>query len=54
MYQVNISTIQDDTLVVELPGKIKVIFPLDGDIDCNQMNHKLGQIKKLIEYNLLY
>jgi hypothetical protein len=31
MYQVHMSQIQDDSLLVELPGQIRVIFPLDGD-----------------------
>ncbi len=33
MYQVRMGTIIDNTLVVELPADIKVIFPLDGDAD---------------------
>lgn len=31
MYQVKDFLIQDDSLLVELPGQFKVIFPLDGD-----------------------
>lgn len=31
MYQVRESYIQDGSLLVELPGQIRVIFPLDGD-----------------------
>lgn len=31
MYQVRDFTVQDDSLLVELPGQIRVIFPLDGD-----------------------
>lgn len=31
MYQVGQSHIQDGSLLVELPGQIRVIFPLDGD-----------------------
>lgn len=31
MYQVRESIIQDESLLVELPGQIRVIFPLDGD-----------------------
>lgn len=31
MYQVGQSTVQDGSLLVELPGQIRVIFPLDGD-----------------------
>ncbi|HET7098933.1 MAG TPA: hypothetical protein VFI61_01710 [Patescibacteria group bacterium] len=31
MYQVNNGNLEDNTLVVELPAGIKVIFPLEGD-----------------------
>jgi hypothetical protein len=31
MYQVGQSSIQDGSLLVELPGQIRVIFPLEGD-----------------------
>ena len=31
MYQINIGRIENDSLVVELPTSIKVIFPLSGD-----------------------
>ncbi len=31
MYQINSGVITDNSLVVELPSSIKVIFPLDGD-----------------------
>lgn len=31
MYQIRESKIQEDSLLVELPGQIRVIFPLDGD-----------------------
>jgi hypothetical protein len=31
MYQINESTVQDGGLLVDLPGQIRVIFPLEGD-----------------------
>ena len=31
MYQIGQSQVQDDSLLVELPGQIRVIFPLEGD-----------------------
>jgi hypothetical protein len=31
MYQVNTAKIENDSLVVELPGSLEVIFPLEGD-----------------------
>jgi hypothetical protein len=31
MYQIGESQVQDDSLLVELPGQIRVIFPLEGD-----------------------
>lgn len=31
MYQINTGTVVDNSLVVELPTSIKVLFPLDGD-----------------------
>lgn len=34
LYQVGTGTIQNDTLVVDLPGEIRVIFPVEGqDVD---------------------
>jgi hypothetical protein len=33
MYQVRESSIREGSLLVELPGQIRVIFPLDGDRD---------------------
>jgi hypothetical protein len=33
MYDVRTSIIQDGSLLVELPGQIRVIFPLEGDSD---------------------
>ncbi len=33
MYQVNYGVIEGDSLVVELPSQIKVLFPLSGDRD---------------------
>ena len=33
MYQIRETSIQDGSLLVELPGQIRVIFPLDGDSD---------------------
>ena len=32
MYQVRESLLQDNTLLVELPGQIRVIFPIEGDV----------------------
>ena len=33
MYQVGLGELKDDGLVVELPGRITVIFPKEGDKD---------------------
>ena len=31
MYQINESVVQDGSLLVELPGQFRVLFPLEGD-----------------------
>lgn len=40
MYQINTFTITDASLLVELPGQIRVIFPLEGD-----KNSLLGSLR---------